>query len=814
MNLTRIYGSLALAAIFAQSACSGGGAPTTATGATAPLSSASAYTGPAPATSDVQAFAVSFWNNVRVQNRCGQCHNATSPAQMPNFARSDDVNLAYAQANTVVNLQQPSTSRIVVKVSGGHNCWLSDPNACGQILTTWISNWAGASGGGTGTQVQLQEPPIQSVGQSRNFSASPTAFGTFVYTPILSVYCSKCHSPNASTPQSPYFASPDINEAYQAAIPKMDLNTPLNSRFYERLLTENHNCWSKCSDDAAAMLAAIQAFANTVPLTNVDSSWVMSKALGLTQGTVASGASRFDTNVIAKYEFQTGTGLTAFDTSGVDPAADLTISGSVAWAGGWGITVGAGGKAQASTSSSRKVQNLIAATGEYTVEAWVAPALVAADKSYMVSYSGGDSVRNFTLGQTNQQYDFLMRSSNSDLNGMAQLQTPMAAMLLQASLQHVVLTYDPINGRQIYVNGVNSGVMDAQKGGNIGNWDSTFAVVLGNEVSGDRSWQGLIKFVAIHDRALTASQITQNFNAGVGQRFYLLFNVEAVTGVSKGYVMMTVSQYDNASYLFTKPTFISLDPTVTPDNVVVKGIRIGINGAIPPVGQAYIPLDTTVTAAKYTSQGEVLSTIGTVIAIQSGPLVDQFFLSFDQLGAATHVTTEPTPVSAQPIDLAPVAAIGVRTFAQINSSLSALTGVPTTQSAVFTTYQTVQQQLPAVSTLESFSSANQVGIAQLAIQYCNVAVNTPALAAQLLPGVTLNASTYPGGANQISSALAARVLGSGLSTQPAASTVVNELNTLIGTLCTTSPCNTTARTLAVTSAACAAALGSSDMLIN
>jgi len=33
---------------------------------------------------------------------------------------------------------------------------------------------------------------------------------------------------------------------------------------------------------------------------------------------------------IAKYEFQTGTGLTAFDTSGVDPAADLTISGSVA----------------------------------------------------------------------------------------------------------------------------------------------------------------------------------------------------------------------------------------------------------------------------------------------------------------------------------------------------------------------------------------------------------------------------------------------------------------------------------------------------
>jgi hypothetical protein len=402
---------------------------------------------------------------------------------------------------------------------------------------------------------------------------------------------------------------------------------------------------------------------------------------------------------------------------------------------------------------------------------------------------------------------------------MVQLQTPKAAMLLQASLQHVVLTYDPVNGRQIYVNAVNSGVMDPQKGGTIANWDDTFALVLGNEVSSDRSWQGLIKFVAIHDRALTATQITTNFNAGVGQRFYLLFNVAAVTGVSKGYVMMTVSQYDNASYLFTKPTFISLDPTVTPDNVVVKGMRIGINGTIPTVGQAYIPLNTTVTAAKYTSQGEVLSTVGTVIAIQSGPLVDQFFLSFDQLGTATHVTTEPTPVSAAPVDLAPVAAIGVRTFAQINSSLSALTGVPTTQAAVFSTYQTVQQQLPATSTLESFSSANQVGIAQLAIQYCNVAVNTPSLAAQLLPGVTLNASTYStqAGIDSVTSALAARVLGAGLATQPAASTMTGangELDKLIGTLCSTTACTSTPRVLAVTAAACAAALGSSDMLIN
>jgi Concanavalin A-like lectin/glucanases superfamily len=380
-------------------------------------------------------------------------------------------------------------------------------------------------------------------------------------------------------------------------------------------------------------------------------------------------------------------------------------------------------------------------------------------------------------------------------------------------LQHVVLTYDPVNGRQIFVNGTAIAVPDPQKGGTISNWDSTFALVLGNEVSTDRSWQGLIKFVAVHNRALTAKQILQNYNAGVGQRFYLLFNVAAVTGVAQGYVMFTVSQYDGASYLFTDPTFISLDPTVTPDNIVVKGIRIGINGTIPTVGQAYIPLNTTVTASAYTSLGEVLSKVGTVIALQSGPLVDQFFLSFDQLGTHTHVTVEASPVPTTPTDLAPVAGIGVRTFAQINSSFSVLTGVPTTQSAVLGTYQAVQQQLPAIPTLESFSSANQVGIAQLAVQYCNVAVTTNS---QALLGITLSASTFqsPVGINQVTGALAARVLGTGLNSQPATSTVTTELGNLITTLCTSQACTSLARVQAVTTAACAAALGSSDVLIN
>src|SRR6266403_1748228 len=349
MNVTRIAALLTLAASVTLSACGGGGAPTTATGATAPTSQAASYNGPAPATADVQAFAVNFWANVRVQNRCGQCHNATSPAQMPNFARSDDVNLAYAQANTVVNLAQPSTSLIVTKVSGGHNCWLADPQACGQILTTWISNWAGATGAASATQVQLVAPPVQSVGQSLNFPASYNDYQNTVYnsiTPLGGVdkYCVRCHSSTASaaTMQSPYFADPTLAIAYPAAIPKIDFTgcSPFvagngagacgtNSRLYQRLKTDNHNCWDNCAADAALMLAQIQAFAQMLTPANIDPSLVVSKALTLTQGTIASGANRYDADTIAKYEFQTGSGYTAYDTSGLDPAADLTISGNV-----------------------------------------------------------------------------------------------------------------------------------------------------------------------------------------------------------------------------------------------------------------------------------------------------------------------------------------------------------------------------------------------------------------------------------------------------------------------------------------------------
>ena len=119
------------------------------------------------------------------------------------------------------------------------------------------------------------------------------------------------------------------------------------------------------------------------------------------------------------YEFKTGQTAavdhgvcaTAYDTSGVEPAMDLTLSGSVQWFGGWGLNF-SGGKAQASTATSAKLHDLINATGEYSIEAWVAPGNVVQEDTRIVSYSAGTTARNFDLGQTMYNYDFFNRTAS------------------------------------------------------------------------------------------------------------------------------------------------------------------------------------------------------------------------------------------------------------------------------------------------------------------------------------------------------------------------------------------------------------------
>jgi len=292
---------LAFVASFVLTAC-GGGAQTTdlppPNGGGGNTGNA-VYTGPTARDADVLKFQQEFWSKARTTDRCGNCHNA-SVGQNPMFVRSDDVNMAYEAALTVVDTTEPSLSRVVEKVSEGqlgHNCWVAEPNVCGSIMTTWIENWLGTTAGG-GRTIVLTPPVFQPPGASKNFPADafgPPSFETIIHQPILAPYCSTCHSSESANAIQPYFADPDVSVAYEAAKSKMDLDTPGNSRFVLRLGNEFHNCWtSNCSSDADVMRTAIATYSGLITATVVDPALVTSGAIRLVDGTLAAGGNRYE----------------------------------------------------------------------------------------------------------------------------------------------------------------------------------------------------------------------------------------------------------------------------------------------------------------------------------------------------------------------------------------------------------------------------------------------------------------------------------------------------------------------------------------
>jgi len=811
--------------------CSGGGAPTVEN----PITQAppvNDYTGPASANADVQAFRINLWENIKANNRCGGCHNATQPGQTPQFARNDDVNLAYQAANTVVNLSQPDQSRMVTKVAGGHNCWLQSPAACADTLTVWIRNWAGSAATG-GTTIQLQAPPIKEVGGSKTFPASSAAFGSSALYALVrnagSANCVRCHSSSAATQQQPFFADADVDIAYAAIKPKVNLNHPDQSRLVVRLRDEAHNCWGTagCAANAQEVLDAINALANNIPVSVIDPTMLISKGLTLYDGTVASGGNRYEAATIAKYEFKTGMGNIVYDTSGLEPALNLTMSGptgSIDWVGGWGLVIKPGGKAQGTAAASKKLTDLIKSTGEFTVEAWVNNANVAQENAYIVSYSAGVNARNFTVAQRMYQYEGFTRSDKTGANGNPVLQTRAADMDAQAALQHVVMTYSPVEGRRFYVNGVYTDDTDAQGGGSLADWDDTFALVLGNETSTNRQWEGVMRMVAIHNRALTPTQIMQNFEAGVGEKYFMLFDVSHLVTVPQAYVMLEAQQLDTYGIQFSKPTFISLDPTASVSNLPVGKIRIGRNATIGG-GQTFAPLSFTVGGSYTVGAGQKLDDRGAVIDLQTTPDSDLFFLSFENIGTrSAPLPDPPVPPAPTPVDLPPESDVGLKTFDELNATLSQITGVPQTNARVVATYDLVKQALPAVEKFGTFGPAQQTALAQLAIQYCNQMVDTANLrtaffGSSLNPAntgtATFGTSGAPNNANRdvVIGALLTKGKNIGLEWDPQDSDITAELDSLINKLVAGPTGGAANGTGTVMKATCGAVLGSGTTLI-
>jgi len=686
------------------------------------------------------------------------------------------------------------------------------PLLASALLTAACGNYSGDEPAGA---VPPAPPPSGGSGGPTDAELE-AAFQTTVW-PILNnaTYpCVTCHVAGGAA--APAISDANVTTAFRAVWDngKVNLTTPSSSRIVRRLSPDQHHCWSNdCADDAVIMETAVQQWAALVNWGGggggsggggTQVSGLVSANLTLADGFEDQGQDRDQTGAVAYWDFKEGTGLTAADSSGVAPAIDLTLNGAT-WLSSYGLAFETG-LAVAPAVTSRKLYDRIAdaQTGsqQYTIEAWVTPANTtqgANDPPHIVSYGGNARLRQ-------RLYSYVAQQRSVGVAGGGTLETYAADQDLQARLQHVVVTYDRYRGRRIYVDARFTDDIDEFAPEALWNWDPGFNFVLGNSINGDRQWEGQIRLLSIYDRVIPQTQIQQNYDAGVGRRLLLRFDVSQWAGAG-AYLEFLVMELDNFSYLFCQPALVS-----NSFNNTVGGIRIMVNGQSSVTGQAFTNVNRVVSQNR-----EPLSPLCSIIPKDQGPASDVFTIDFEYL-AGYQDPEPPPPVPPLPPRQfgAALPGLGLRDFARINAAMAAVTGVDPLTPAVNSTYLSLTQQMPPTYDLRTFASAQQVAITKLSLEYCEALVEDTSLRTAFFgPAFDFNAAPLTAFATQadrdaVSQAITDRVIGANLTDQPSMADtqpVLDQLITDLTASCQATPCNAT-RTRTVVKAMCTAGVAS------
>ena len=148
------------------------------------------------------------------------------------------------------------------------------------------------------------------------------------------------------------------------------------------------------------------------------------------------------------------------------------------------------------------------------------------------------------------------------------------------------------------------------------------------------------------------------------------------------------------------------------------------------------------------------------------------------------------------------------------------------------TYDLVRQSIPAIEDVETFLSSHEIGIAQLAIEYCNALINDSGARAAMFPGFNFGvvpATAYSGAArDNLIDPLLARMLGqidgvTDIQTQPTyielrdelgyVNAAPDHLNLVDKLMSSPDHTETVQRTGDIAKGVCAAALGNGAVLI-
>lgn len=354
----------------------------------------------------------------------------------------------------------------------------------------------------------IDSPLVNATILNDDHLAQVDAFKQTLYNNVLVPYCGNCHT-RQTFEFLPAFADSDVNLAY--AVTRTIVNPTDNkatrdmNRLTLRLVNDFHNCFSAdCADDGTTMNTAIDT-------------WVAEhEAIAGTAPTPISGI-RFEDFVIINYPFNENSGQLVQDTSSIQPAADLTVSGNTSWVGnGLQFQTGALAASNEVINPFEKLYNFIVPSGEYTVELWLQPENLT-QQNTILSYSSVNG-EDFILSKDASSYVFSSRTSTTPASFIST-----GVQAAQQMVQHVVFTYSSTEGRKIFIDGLPY-VCETQTTapdptcpivqtvpnttGALTNWQQDSQLTIGT------SWQGIVHMLAIHYKALSPDQVQHNFDVG------------------------------------------------------------------------------------------------------------------------------------------------------------------------------------------------------------------------------------------------------------------------------------------------------------
>lgn len=216
------------------------------------------------------------------------------------------------------------------------------------------------------------------------------------------------------------------------------------------------------------------------------------------------------------YRFEGTAGQTTVgDVSGVGDPFDLTIAdpATVTWEGGYLTFAQLEPRNVAQNPNPiTKVVDACKATNTMSVEVWAKNATIE-NQGRVITSSIDNNTRNFAIKQVNDYYEFRLRTSQNNNDGVDPYLAASPIGTATAIDQHIVATRSSVGVTNFYVNGAKQSPDSVP--GNFGNWDLTYGIYFGNEPNLDSNqWLGTIYLAAVYCKELTGDEVQQNYAEG------------------------------------------------------------------------------------------------------------------------------------------------------------------------------------------------------------------------------------------------------------------------------------------------------------